>query len=843
MEWVIVIVLGFVGFGTLLITFTTASKVAGYLRPYIGLALILAPIIRVALLLPALMLAASCASRTLKPVMQLRDDGQLVEALVVADSMLRDKPNNNGLLGLRAEIGALLYRDRMSALSQMSPFDLPNREIALLEAQLALPGDSASKTKLMAVRRSQDMVDSLVFIARQESDPISAVSYYNQLRDYSPYIEAVSQLEFDLRRHDEAIAKRARELADEGRLFSALYTVRLYEDQLGDVSQSKLEEEIRNRIRDEAIRLASESHKLGNSSTALGYSIIAWSVTRRDPKATKAVTGALEKQSSSIRFVLLPGFPVSMLGVFTEAADKLGISVILTEDEYRTAESQGVRIGILLAYNDISITGAPPVTTQEFSRYLDGYRNVTNPNYDKLSIKLEDARERLRSEQREDKPNPILVGWYRGRAESLARSLASTPKYYKEPVSRSYKYTQTVADFDLNFQVNYILVDIQGGIRLGEGTHERTETRHFISRSEVHPKDVDDVKPTSSIPQVEDMITKFGREQIHELLTRYNELALVAGKKMSRQVMFADDPNLEMEIDLLVKLLNFNRDKLVNSSIGLRNRGDLLDFSKIRNGFPTFDRGRPVDEIWVALEILLGRHRQGIASGGARRGMPKGLSYTESQVVDVYSMFAASNYDDTDRVDNGRRNFLDECLKSVVTVRTQRSTGSGFIVSADGLVITNNHVVDDGTDIIVTLSSKQRYFADVVHRSVAKDIAVLKIHVTGLSSLNFALPKSSTVGSRVYAIGAPFGIQNTVTSGIVSSLRRMAAPFNPLDSVDYIQTDAAINPGNSGGPLINENGDVVGMNSWKLSEAEGLGFAIWVDEIRHELEKAGRQTR
>jgi S1-C subfamily serine protease len=204
--------------------------------------------------------------------------------------------------------------------------------------------------------------------------------------------------------------------------------------------------------------------------------------------------------------------------------------------------------------------------------------------------------------------------------------------------------------------------------------------------------------------------------------------------------------------------------------------------------------------------------------------------------VDVYSLFAVPAYEKDSNASEA--NFIDECLESVVTVQTPQAKGSGFVVSEDGLVVTNHHVIEGATDIIVTLHNGHRYFADVLHRSIAKDIAVLRIHVNDLSPVTFAPPRATPVGSRVYAIGAPLGIESTVTSGIVSSSRRMVAPYNPLDSLDYVQTDAAINPGNSGGPLVDERGRVVGMNSWKMSRAEGLGFAISSGEIRRELEIA-----
>lgn len=176
-----------------------------------------------------------------------------------------------------------------------------------------------------------------------------------------------------------------------------------------------------------------------------------------------------------------------------------------------------------------------------------------------------------------------------------------------------------------------------------------------------------------------------------------------------------------------------------------------------------------------------------------------------------------------------------------------RSLGSGFIVSADGDIITNNHVVGDADKITVRLSDKEEYEAKVVGVDEKTDIALIKINVKHTLPV-VPLGKSTDlqVGDWVIAIGNPFGLEQTVTAGIVSAKGRVigAGPYD-----DFIQTDASINPGNSGGPLLNLKGEVVGINSAIFSQGGGnigIGFAIPIDmakSIVAQLKDTGKVTR
>ncbi|MDH3444831.1 MAG: DegQ family serine endoprotease [Deltaproteobacteria bacterium] len=177
----------------------------------------------------------------------------------------------------------------------------------------------------------------------------------------------------------------------------------------------------------------------------------------------------------------------------------------------------------------------------------------------------------------------------------------------------------------------------------------------------------------------------------------------------------------------------------------------------------------------------------------------------------------------------------------------QRSLGSGFIIDTDGSILTNNHVIENADKIVVKLSDDQEYEAKVIGRDPKTDIAIIKIDAkTSLTAANFGDSERLDVGEWVVAIGNPFGLDSTVTSGIVSAKGRHIGQ-GPYDN--FIQTDASINPGNSGGPLINLRGEVVGINTAIFSRTGGnigIGFAIpinLVKELLPQLRGKGKVTR
>jgi serine protease Do len=173
-----------------------------------------------------------------------------------------------------------------------------------------------------------------------------------------------------------------------------------------------------------------------------------------------------------------------------------------------------------------------------------------------------------------------------------------------------------------------------------------------------------------------------------------------------------------------------------------------------------------------------------------------------------------------------------------------RGVGSGFVISSDGFVMTNAHVVDGADEVLVRLTDKREFKARVIGADKRTDVAVLKIEATGLPTVRFGDVSRLRVGEWVIAIGSPFDLDNTVTAGIVSAKARDTGDLLP-----FIQTDVAINPGNSGGPLINMRGEVVGVNSQIYSRSGGymgISFAIPIDEasrVADQLRSTGRVVR
>ncbi|MGZ3157706.1 MAG: Do family serine endopeptidase, partial [Burkholderiaceae bacterium] len=173
-----------------------------------------------------------------------------------------------------------------------------------------------------------------------------------------------------------------------------------------------------------------------------------------------------------------------------------------------------------------------------------------------------------------------------------------------------------------------------------------------------------------------------------------------------------------------------------------------------------------------------------------------------------------------------------------------RGVGSGFIISSDGYVMTNAHVVDGADEVYVTLTDKREFKARIIGADQRTDVALVKIDSNNLPRLTLGDSNKIKVGEWVIAIGSPFGLENSVTAGIISAKARDTGDYLPL-----IQTDVAVNPGNSGGPLINMRGEVVGINSQIYSRSGGymgISFAVPIDEairVSEQLKASGKVTR
>ncbi|NET31630.1 MAG: PDZ domain-containing protein [Cyanothece sp. SIO1E1] len=191
-----------------------------------------------------------------------------------------------------------------------------------------------------------------------------------------------------------------------------------------------------------------------------------------------------------------------------------------------------------------------------------------------------------------------------------------------------------------------------------------------------------------------------------------------------------------------------------------------------------------------------------------------------------------------------RRFFGNSIPEDLPRTRVERGTGSGFIIDPNGIVITNSHVVDGADEVTVILKDGRSLRGEVMGQDPVTDVAVIKVDARDLPTVSLGNSDQLRPGEWAIAIGNPLGLDNTVTVGIISATGRTSAEVGVPDKrVGFIQTDAAINPGNSGGPLLNERGQVVGVNTAIIGGAQGLGFAIPINtaqDIAQQLIAKGR---
>ena len=226
-----------------------------------------------------------------------------------------------------------------------------------------------------------------------------------------------------------------------------------------------------------------------------------------------------------------------------------------------------------------------------------------------------------------------------------------------------------------------------------------------------------------------------------------------------------------------------------------------------------------------------------------------GILHTVSTPGGRIELIQAANNESLDAEEQNNISVYRKNVGSVVNVTSRAMTfdffyglvpqegqGSGFIIDRDGHILTNYHVIADARQVEVTLHNRKKYHARLVGSDRSHDLAIIQIKASDLNPMTLGDSKGLQVGQKVYAIGNPFGLSGTLTSGIVSSIRQVQEP-DGVTIQEAIQTDAAINPGNSGGPLLNSHGEVIGINTMiatnpGVEQNAGIGFAIPINTAK-----------
>jgi len=242
----------------------------------------------------------------------------------------------------------------------------------------------------------------------------------------------------------------------------------------------------------------------------------------------------------------------------------------------------------------------------------------------------------------------------------------------------------------------------------------------------------------------------------------------------------------------------------------------------------------PFDGASVTIREVVGAH----SAGAAPSSLADAASRSRPSVVNIFTSKQVRVQRSPFMDDPVFRRFFGDQMPQQNRAQRVSNLGSGVIVSEDGFILTNHHVIEAADEIQVALPDGKTVAAEIVGTDPETDLAVLKVKRTGLPAILFAPPDGLRVGDVVLAIGNPFGVGQTVTMGIVSALGRSHLGINTFES--YIQTDAAINPGNSGGALVDSVGNLIGINTAIFSRSGGnlgIGFAIPVSIVRQVMEQ------
>jgi hypothetical protein len=490
-----------------------------------------------------------------------------------------------------------------------------------------------------------------------------------------------------------------------------------------------------------------------------------------------------------------------------------------------------------------------------YSKYYAGQTQVANPNYDFYAVQYQQALARQQSANNYNAVNggllnAIVAIQASKNANAAAAALASTPRYNSVPVYQDYEIKQRTITADCHFQADLQVFDGISASNLCSTPIDNNEKFTFQETAGVNPNDHLGFKNKSApTGWGESCLEKYVIAQLDaaavKLADIYNEATLrrVKDAKM--------DGHPQAGIDLALALA-FKFEKC--RSVEQGNVQDWVSGKEIRDLKDQFDslcfenKNISRDQLWKHMASDVMSQLGGIVtplnqSVGEELSKANALELQQSQTTltkptnDLASLTLVGtkrNLSSTTHVSSA----LKAVLAATVTVFTDNGSGSGFVISTNGYLVTNYHVIEGASRLLIAGQDGKKITAEVVDSNEARDLAILKVSEGSWSAVPLGDMDNVGMGDTVFAIGSPGGVDTvlefTATRGIVSSVRDFPSAANPNIKVQYIQTDASINSGNSGGPLVNDAGKVIGVNSSKIVGVgkQGLGFAISVDEIK-----------
>jgi len=570
---------------------------------------------------------------------------------------------------------------------------------------------------------------------------------------------------------------------------------------------------------------------------------------------------AYREASQRLRKAFLPVAKIHVQGALSDRQKAAMLSAILgasaqADLRFVTAASTNIPDLVILIDATDAAYKVERIPRQVFSKYLAGKKQVPNPYYDAMYVQYQQALANSQNATAAYAANPnlfsgIMAGTAGKRANQMANSLSSIPRYKDVPVYEDYQLAKFDLTVECRFEARSKVFDGLSGQLLRTGAFKGAEEFQFEETVGAHPNDINGhVDKTAQEGWADTCLQVYIDTQLERAARKgtqlYDEIVL------GRSVDAASQGQTQLAVEMgLAWAMNTQK----CTSLGDGRIDSWLESGTMRDLKQQFDNacfgsgGSSLEGLWVAavreamsqLAEVAKPSSQSVADLFLRTD-PMELRFLNTPIEhpteDISSRLIAGEHRSSPRTVRSDTS-VGRALASTVTVATDKGTGSGFVVSASGYIVSNHHVIEDARRVMIASAEGRKTYAEVVDVNASRDLAILKATDGNWNPLPLGNMDAIHVGDIVYALGSPSGVRDevldqTVTRGVISSIRDRPSKLNPNIKVEFIQTDAAINPGNSGGPLINEAGEVIGVNTLKVvgQDIEGLGFSVSIDEVK-----------
>ena len=819
----------------------------------------------IALACAVALVGTSCTTTTvLKKSEKLVDQGNYAEAYTNVVQELKKHPTNKKLSEAKSRVAELFSRDLVKREASISTNHFVER-IQLLERASTLESSdraaiTTSLTNLQNARRD---------ILRRAADLTNSTDLATMVGNteaLSNYADSDIELQHCLTKNPQVIALAGHLLDELGRstnLHLAWSLSGRCANLWGSDEFGQRRRLLASRVRRSAIQTIAPPES--PDASFAGKSVRALIPALFNPTDEQQIE-IYRKTVKEFRNLTLPGAKLFVFGALSKEQIDHFQSRVLPQE----GQEERHFVGSMVAnptplFVNFNVTDAAYKLASEdrmlFSKYYAGNTQVPNPDYDQAALQYNHALANAQSANYANGANPnlgnaIVAIIASKRANEAANILAGTPRYNTVPVYQDYQLKERTLTAECHLTAELQIFDGITASNICSAPIDKREMVTFKETSGAHPQDQeghhDEAAPTG---WAEARLQQFVTAQLDlaaERLTALYDEAVLRKAEVAMQNSY-NAAGLELAIALAFSSKKCNSVEKGQVQDWLATK----EMKRLQDQFESFcfeNKGAPRDKLWADMSretmsqlgtILVSLNKpvgEGVSKANdleLRTGQASLPQPTND--IALLTLVGAKQISASTRSTIHVNASIKPALEATVTVFTDQGSGSGFVISTNGYIVTNHHVTERAKRakrVQVAGQDGRKIAARVVESNESRDLAILKVDEGNWSPVELGDMDTAGTGDTVFAIGSPGGIdtvlQFTATRGIVSSIRDFPSAVNPNVKVQYIQTDAAINTGNSGGPLVSESGKVIGVNTLKIVGVgkQGLGFAISVDEIK-----------